>query len=379
MGMTGAGKSTFISLCTQDRAAVAGHGLLSCTSRVTVHTMTYCNRTIHLIDTPGFDDSGRTDGETLQELAFWLAAAYERNIYISGLIYLHRITDTRLQGSAFRALTAFKKLCGPENYCGIVLATTRWDELTPDQMSLASGRQRELCKKESFWGDIHQGGGKVVALSAARIDAMNIIKHIVSKDRRLTLAFQRQLIDEERPIHKTDAGQLLYDASTEDFRQMQDQLSIAEQDFRNIIDTEHSERREELSNFMSNLSQNMKPFENDLARLKMTAKDLKAVWEENLRKDLEDIRRASEINEERLKSRLNQFQSLPNSGYSDTASVTGMSDEVRQLERERDDLFIIKKQKLAGRHSTTTTTTMSVVGTGLAVGQLVAALACTVM
>jgi predicted GTPase len=42
--------------------------------------MTWNNRTIHLIDTPGFNDTGRSDGETLQELAFWLAAAHEREL-----------------------------------------------------------------------------------------------------------------------------------------------------------------------------------------------------------------------------------------------------------------------------------------------------------
>ncbi|KAF1357942.1 hypothetical protein EJ07DRAFT_20705, partial [Lizonia empirigonia] len=132
IGTTGVGKSTFIADCTREQTPAIGHGMSSCnegTSKISVHTMRILDRTIHLIDTPGFDDSVRSDEDTLQELAYWLVKAYERSILLSGIVLLHRITDTRLYGSAQRALDTIKVICGQEAFCGTVVATTMWDQV----------------------------------------------------------------------------------------------------------------------------------------------------------------------------------------------------------------------------------------------------------
>ncbi len=53
-----------------------------------------------LIDTPGFDDSKRSDTEILTEISRLLATQYKLVVTLKGIIYLHRITDNRFQGSA---------------------------------------------------------------------------------------------------------------------------------------------------------------------------------------------------------------------------------------------------------------------------------------
>jgi hypothetical protein len=55
-------------------------------------------QTVYLIDTPGFDDTNRSDTEVLKEIARWLVASYKGKILLNGIIYLHRITDIRMQG-----------------------------------------------------------------------------------------------------------------------------------------------------------------------------------------------------------------------------------------------------------------------------------------
>lgn len=74
--------------------------------------MRILDRTIHLIDTPGFDDSVRSDEETLQELAYWLVKAYERSILLSGIVLLHRITDTGCMGQHSERWTLSKQYAG---------------------------------------------------------------------------------------------------------------------------------------------------------------------------------------------------------------------------------------------------------------------------
>jgi hypothetical protein len=120
------------------------------------------------------------------------------------------MTSNRLQGSGVLSLNAFKKLVGEENYHGVIVATTRWDEIAAEQIRTATKREKELRLKV---GDIVEGDGSLVSLSAGRIDAMKIIGHFATRgpDNRLTLAFQRQLVDEGLAIHETDAGRLLFE------------------------------------------------------------------------------------------------------------------------------------------------------------------------
>ncbi len=97
MGMTGSGKSSFISLCS-DKQPEVGHDLESCTQTVNTYPFIYSGppqKRVFLVDTPGFDDSTRSDVEVLRELAAWLTATYAKEIRLSGIIYLHRINQPR--------------------------------------------------------------------------------------------------------------------------------------------------------------------------------------------------------------------------------------------------------------------------------------------
>ena len=149
MGTTGTGKSTFISLCSGQKVEI-GHDLEACTSRVQVYTYDHSpSIRIHLVDTPGFDDTNRSDTEVLREIAAWLTDSYSNKIRLNGIIYLHRITDIRLQGSAKKNLIMFKKLCGAEALSSVILTTTMWDSVSPKD---GENREEQLRQTPEFWG-----------------------------------------------------------------------------------------------------------------------------------------------------------------------------------------------------------------------------------
>jgi predicted GTPase len=96
MGPTGAGKSTvsqiylvYQSLMAQPRQFVKaatgvddvgiGHGLVSCTDKVRAvrchHPSEDCD--IVLVDTPGFDDTFKSDAKILEHIANWLKETFE--------------------------------------------------------------------------------------------------------------------------------------------------------------------------------------------------------------------------------------------------------------------------------------------------------------
>jgi hypothetical protein len=77
-----------------------------------------------LIDTPGFDDGYRTDGEVLKDIASCLQFTHEHNMKLTGIIYLHRITDPKITHSTMRNLTMFRKLCGNGSLKNVVPTTS---------------------------------------------------------------------------------------------------------------------------------------------------------------------------------------------------------------------------------------------------------------
>ena len=104
-----------------------------------------------LVDTPGFDDTNRSDTEVLRSLAAWLTASYASGIQLSGMIYLHSIQLPRLQGSAIKNIKLFRSLCGDDALRKVVLATTRWDITDPD---VAEKREQQLKETNNYWGSM---------------------------------------------------------------------------------------------------------------------------------------------------------------------------------------------------------------------------------
>jgi hypothetical protein len=47
---------------------------------------------VHLIDTPGFDDSHRSDREILLQLVDWMSQSHGPMTQVSGIIYFHKIS-----------------------------------------------------------------------------------------------------------------------------------------------------------------------------------------------------------------------------------------------------------------------------------------------
>jgi predicted GTPase len=125
MGATGAGKSTWISKTSRTNAKI-GHDLSSCRSaidisevqgndfRITTGTDSVQSyrfsdgqRNFVLVDTPGLDDTTMSDSNVVNRILDWLETEYRKGTKLNAILYLHRITDPRMQGSALRNLRMF--------------------------------------------------------------------------------------------------------------------------------------------------------------------------------------------------------------------------------------------------------------------------------
>ncbi|KAF4468821.1 hypothetical protein FALBO_4287 [Fusarium albosuccineum] len=206
MGVTGSGKSSFISVCS-GKSVQIGHSLDACTSTVDVYPFDLSpDCTVYLIDTPGFDDTNKSDTEVLSEIAAWLSDSYQNKIRLHGIIYLHRITDVRMQGSAKKNLIMFKELCGRDALKKVILATTMWDKVSSDE---AEKREAELIETPDFWGWMLGKGSSCQRHDNTALSARRIVNTLASDGKLITTDLQRQLVDEKRTLDETSAGKEL--------------------------------------------------------------------------------------------------------------------------------------------------------------------------
>ena len=182
------------------------------------------------MDTPGFNDTYRSDTEVLLELAKWLEITYRQNAKLTGIIYLHRIMDNRMEGSAMRNLKMFRKLCGNDPLENVVIASTFWGVLD-DKKSLA--HEKELCETPDFWGDMMEHGAKVTRFSDTQESALEVLR-LFAKKKAITLEIQRELVDEQIPLGATAAGHAVNEELAEmemkhnaDLARFQEDLAVA--------------------------------------------------------------------------------------------------------------------------------------------------------
>jgi hypothetical protein len=96
---------------------------------------------------------------------------YDAGVLLSGTIYLHRITDNRMDGSETLNLRMFKSLCGSNNLRNVILGTTTW-ELVPE----ADGIRRENDLKDIFWKDMMTRGSTLERIYKRPEAAKNLVR-----------------------------------------------------------------------------------------------------------------------------------------------------------------------------------------------------------
>ncbi|GAP92453.1 putative GTP-binding HSR1-related [Rosellinia necatrix] len=202
MGATGTGKSTFIRNCS-NQDVKASRELESCTAEIQEVVFMHNSSVVHLIDTPGFDDSSRYDADVLADVADWLAETYHKNMLLNGIVYLHSINGTRMSGTDNRNLTMFKNLCGENAYQGVVLATTGWPE---NGVGDHEYREHQLMTKPEYWGTMCQNGSQVLRLMNTRLSALSLVDYIQSLDKKTVLKIQEQMVDQKLALPQTAAG-----------------------------------------------------------------------------------------------------------------------------------------------------------------------------
>ncbi|OCH84241.1 hypothetical protein OBBRIDRAFT_786400 [Obba rivulosa] len=226
MGATGSGKSTFINLVSGANLGV-NDGLRSCTVEVqTSGRFSFLGREMNLIDTPGFDDTTRSDMDILKAKADYLSNAYQNQKKLSGIIYMHRISDFRMGGISRRNFNVFRKLCGDGTLKNVLIVTNMWGEVSEE---VGSARERELATDDVLFKPILEKGARMFRHDRTLASAHHILAGLINNNPEV-LQIQDEIVNQHRGIDQTAAAVELAREVEEEKRKHQEEVERAQRE-----------------------------------------------------------------------------------------------------------------------------------------------------
>jgi hypothetical protein len=208
-------------------------------------------RSLVLIDTPGFDDTDslqKSDKEILEDIEKVLKKLYVLGHHltihaqqrssglsssrgkVSGIFYLHRITDIRMSAGGLTNVDMFQQFGGSEEiFRRVVLITTMWPQPTDPRYAECERREKEFTSNNKYWGLMSLAGSPCCRFTKTLESAQQIINEVVRVGRE----------DQEQ--------RLVTQARSEDPNQMpplqQDQdISQRLEDLEDLINTKEQEK-----------------------------------------------------------------------------------------------------------------------------------------
>lgn len=259
MGPTGVGKTTFINDASGSHLRV-GTGLESQTYAVEFSKQFSLEKSqVTLIDTPGFDDTTKSDAEVLKAIAEFLARMRRQNQKLHGVIYLHRITDNRMGGTALRNFRMFRELCGIKALASCVIVLNMWNEVSED---VATARERELRETDIFFKPAMDAGASMLHHTNSPSSAQEILRDVVKKE-PVVLQIQEEIVEQGKPIYETSAGvALLGDLAARQQRQLA-QLQEMQRELEEAIEQQNESDRRELEEIEAGIKAKTAQLERD--------------------------------------------------------------------------------------------------------------------
>ncbi|RXW20949.1 hypothetical protein EST38_g4905 [Candolleomyces aberdarensis] len=212
MGLTGAGKSTFINKFCCEEIMKVNHGLESCTRQMAFHIIwlpedhpALPKRRLVLVDTPGFDDTTESEHEILRRICIWLADTYDSGTKVTGLVYLHSVGQPRMTRSAKLSYDLFHAICGENAFSKVVMATTQWDTTLRNP---EAGEFREKDLKTKWWKEPLAQGALYKRIEEPEEDIKSAIEHLL-EGHAVATQVQKELVEEDKRVEATEAGKKL--------------------------------------------------------------------------------------------------------------------------------------------------------------------------
>ena len=170
---------------------------------------------------------------------------------LSGIIYIHRISDNRFGGVAGRNFNMFRKLCGEPTLRNVVLVTNMWNEGSRD---INEAREGELSNK--FFRPALAKGAQMARHFNTLQTAHGIIQKIMV-NHPTALQIQWELVDRQKKIVDTEAGRAITQELDDQIRRHRDELKEVQEEMKQAVKERDEETKRELEEEVKRLRERM--------------------------------------------------------------------------------------------------------------------------
>jgi hypothetical protein len=259
-----------------------------------------CNgRRIYLVDTPGFNDTNRSDIDALGILATYLGASYANGVRIHGVIMMHPISDNRMSGSSLRNIEMMKAMCGFAFYDNLSIVTTMWPD-GPSHAEIASleNREIELLVDDKFFGALVAQGATVFRHNEKgrrnpfeeTASAQRIVAHLIRQSDMHApdvLQLQREIIDQSKTLGETTAGIAVAGDLYKARRAHERQLKEIETEMKGQLAKMDAVHAAELGELKADVEEKLTKAKDEKRALKRSIQDMhteeERLWEEKIK------------------------------------------------------------------------------------------------
>jgi len=326
MGATGSGKTTFINTLSGSNLRI-GRGLQSCTSVVQAAAPFQLDgHTILLIDTPGFDDTTKSDTDILKEIAAFLASTYQKGMRLSGVIYMHRISDVRMGGISRRNFSMFRQLCGDESLMNVLIVTNMWGEV---DHKVGEDREAELRNQDIFFKPALDKGARLLRHQNTLSSAQAIV-YCILENRPMALQIQQELVDRRMDISQTAAGTVLNRELMEQARKHKEELREIQAEMQAAIRAKDEETRQELEEAAQKLKAEMLRVQTESQGLRSSFNNEKARMERQMKEMAEAAARAAEEYQRQMQALDNQLRDAVQASSAERDAILKRMDDLQR-------------------------------------------------
>lgn len=234
---------------------------MSCTDKIELsQAFELDGKEVVLVDTPGFDDTAKSDSDVLNIVCDYIHSEYvlsttsdaitcthcdfrySQGHLFHGILYLYRISDNRVSGTASRNLRFYQGLCGDDALLNSIIVTNMWARV---EAAVGNQREEELKTRPNFFKSALDKGAQVLRHDGTVESAHRIVRQLIHNTPR-PLQIQRELVDEGKKVYQTVAGEALLEELAQLQQKHLQEMQQLEQDMAEALREQDEEAQREL-------------------------------------------------------------------------------------------------------------------------------------
>ena len=212
---------------------------------------------------------------------------YREDKKLSGVIYMHRISDFKMGGVSRRNFGMFRSLCGEATLKNVVIVTNMWSEVA-EQKGVA--REHELATDGMLFKPVLDKGAQMMRHLNTLDSAQNILRRFV-ENRPLPLQIQHEMVDQQKALEQTAASEVLKTQEMLEAQRRQEEERRRQREAAEAARRAHEAEKAR-----------------QLANAQAAAQQQRAIQEAQARAERERIRSEQEAARRREEERLRQVQ-----------------------------------------------------------------------